>query len=444
MQFFVSAFPVLLAAPAPAAPPAPVRMMNRSLGLDPRGREPTAPKLASSVTSPAGRSPSSGIRNGRGKWRPAPRCRASGSVRLPRMGRRARPPVGARQSARDGGPARRRRRGGSVAPHRADRRSAPGGSLGGGQGMGPEPLARGEVSGRPRPRQGGPRPPRRVAARGRACGLGQHGRAHRRRRSTPRRGTPTAAGSCAAPTARRPASSSTTRCISCQGHARVDAGGLRAMDPRRDRGLRPVGLTEVQDASDYGPAKIASLEKLAAAGLLPIRIYATVSNDAKDLARLLRSRPAHRAGERFPDRAGDQGLRRRRARQPRRRAARGLLGRSRESGPARDLARTASPRSPRAARRHGWQVWIHAIGDRGNRVALDAFAKARGRAARRAAGARPRIEHAQVDAPRRTSRGSARLGVIASMQPTHATSDMPWAEERVGAARIEGAYAWRN
>ena len=38
----------------------------------------------------------------------------------------------------------------------------------------------------------------------------------------------------------------------------------------------------------------------------------------------------------------------------------------------------------------------------------------------------------------------ARLGVIASMQPTHATSDMPWAEDRVGSQRILGAYAWRR
>jgi predicted amidohydrolase YtcJ len=98
----------------------------------------------------------------------------------------------------------------------------------------------------------------------------------------------------------------------------------------------------------------------------------------------------------------------------------------------------------RQAREKGWQLWIHAIGDRGNRLALDAFAKAQ-RAVPKAApgGDRPRIEHAQVvslsDIPR-----FAQEGVIASMQPTHATSDMPWAQMRVGAARIEGAYAWRK
>jgi predicted amidohydrolase YtcJ len=54
-----------------------------------------------------------------------------------------------------------------------------------------------------------------------------------------------------------------------------------------------------------------------------------------------------------------------------------------------------------------------------------------------------RIEHAQVLAPQDLPR-LARLHVIASMQPTHATSDMPWAEDRLGPARINGAYAWRQ
>jgi predicted amidohydrolase YtcJ len=56
---------------------------------------------------------------------------------------------------------------------------------------------------------------------------------------------------------------------------------------------------------------------------------------------------------------------------------------------------------------------------------------------------RPRIEHAQIVSPHDLPR-FARLGVIASMQPTHATSDMPWAEARLGAGRLEGAYAWRS
>jgi predicted amidohydrolase YtcJ len=56
---------------------------------------------------------------------------------------------------------------------------------------------------------------------------------------------------------------------------------------------------------------------------------------------------------------------------------------------------------------------------------------------------RPRVEHAQVITPQDIPR-FAKLGVIASMQPTHATSDMNMAEDRVGPQRIKGAYAWRT
>jgi predicted amidohydrolase YtcJ len=94
-----------------------------------------------------------------------------------------------------------------------------------------------------------------------------------------------------------------------------------------------------------------------------------------------------------------------------------------------------------AAVRHGWQVAAHAIGDRGIRVLLDACAAARG--AVPAADPRLRVEHAQIvdlaDIPRFAS-----LGAVASMQPTHATSDMAWAPARLGQDRLAGAYAWRR
>jgi predicted amidohydrolase YtcJ len=87
----------------------------------------------------------------------------------------------------------------------------------------------------------------------------------------------------------------------------------------------------------------------------------------------------------------------------------------------------------------GFQLAFHAIGDRANRVALDVFeavAKANGPRDRR-----DRIEHAQVVAPEDFPR-FASLKVIASMQPSHQTTDMRWAEQRVGPDRIKGAYAW--
>jgi predicted amidohydrolase YtcJ len=88
------------------------------------------------------------------------------------------------------------------------------------------------------------------------------------------------------------------------------------------------------------------------------------------------------------------------------------------------------------------QVNTHAIGDRANRVVLDAY-----EAAIEATGGGPgrhRIEHAQIVVTPEDIERFAPLGIIASMQPTHATSDMPWAEDRVGPDRIEGGYAWRT
>jgi hypothetical protein len=90
----------------------------------------------------------------------------------------------------------------------------------------------------------------------------------------------------------------------------------------------------------------------------------------------------------------------------------------------------------------GYPMCTHAIGDRGNRVALDAYERAAG-GATGLRDRRFRIEHAQVVALEDIAR-FGRLGVIASMQPTHCTSDMPWAPDRIGAERIEGAYAWRR
>ena len=89
----------------------------------------------------------------------------------------------------------------------------------------------------------------------------------------------------------------------------------------------------------------------------------------------------------------------------------------------------------------GYQVGVHAIGDAGNRETLDSFATAYQRVG--GENLRNRIEHAQVvsleDIPR-----FATLHLIASMQPTHATSDMNMAEDRIGPERIQGAYAWQR
>ncbi len=90
----------------------------------------------------------------------------------------------------------------------------------------------------------------------------------------------------------------------------------------------------------------------------------------------------------------------------------------------------------------GYQVNVHAIGDAANRQVLDAF-EAVYRNVGKGREQRNRIEHAQVLALADIPRLEA-LGLVASMQPTHATSDMNMAEDRVGPERIKGAYAWKT
>jgi len=89
----------------------------------------------------------------------------------------------------------------------------------------------------------------------------------------------------------------------------------------------------------------------------------------------------------------------------------------------------------------GYQVNVHAIGDAGNHQILDIYQKEL--AATKSAAQRHRIEHAQVVTQADIVRFKT-LGIIPSMQPTHATSDKNMAETRVGHERIEGAYAWRS
>jgi predicted amidohydrolase YtcJ len=96
-----------------------------------------------------------------------------------------------------------------------------------------------------------------------------------------------------------------------------------------------------------------------------------------------------------------------------------------------------------AASKAGFQTAVHAIGDRANRLVLDIFERVQ-KDVPAARTLRMRVEHAQIldaaDIPR-----FAALGVIASMQATHATSDMPWVPARIGPDRMEeGAYVWRK
>ena len=95
------------------------------------------------------------------------------------------------------------------------------------------------------------------------------------------------------------------------------------------------------------------------------------------------------------------------------------------------------------ARTRGIQVATHAIGDRGNRLVLDAYRDTFADDAAALRAARWRIEHAQVIAPEDLPRFAA-MGVVASMQPSHAISDLHFAPARLGADRLAGAYAWQS
>jgi predicted amidohydrolase YtcJ len=103
----------------------------------------------------------------------------------------------------------------------------------------------------------------------------------------------------------------------------------------------------------------------------------------------------------------------------------------------------------------GFQVTLHAIGDKANRMALNAYETAFKRAiiicpppkrpgsVKTLHGTRHRVEHAQVVAPSDFKR-FAQFGIIASMQPSHAISDKRWAQDRLGEYRVLGAYSWHT
>lgn len=195
------------------------------------------------------------------------------------------------------------------------------------------------------------------------------------------------------------------------------------------------GLTEMHDAGIDGET-ITAVKQLIDEKRFPIRVYAMISDDDELVKTWLASGPLMEYGghltirsikmyadgalgsrgaallEPYSDDPGNSGL---------------LLARPEHME---DVARRA-----RAA---GFQVNTHAIGDRGVRNVIDAYSNA-GVTAKD----RDRVEHLQVIAPSDIPR-LVEHGIIASMQPTHATSDMYWAEARLGPERIKGAYAWRT
>lgn len=198
------------------------------------------------------------------------------------------------------------------------------------------------------------------------------------------------------------------------------------------------GLTGVHDAG-VSLKQLALYRQFADSGRLPLRIHAMANGDADALDALCAMghyrHPSGRLQMRSVKLYIDGALGSRGA---------ALLADYSDEPGNRGLLFAEPPAFEKVlakARACGVQVAAHAIGDRGNRVVLDGMQRVLGEA--RGEDHRWRIEHAQVvalsDIPR-----FAELGVIASMQPTHATSDMRWAQARLGEDRLAGAYAWRR
>lgn len=198
------------------------------------------------------------------------------------------------------------------------------------------------------------------------------------------------------------------------------------------------GLTSVHDAG-VSAAEVSALQRLHSNNTLPLRVYAMLDvldpgNDAT-LASGPQIDPNHRLDIRSVKISADGALGSRGAAlaedysdKP---GHKGLLLLSDE-----DLVLHMS-----RAMAAGYQVNTHAIGDLANTRVLDLYETLI--AKEDSAGLRHRIEHAQIlqvgDIPR-----FAQLGVIASIQPTHATSDMNMAGDRLGEDRLVGAYAWKS
>lgn len=199
------------------------------------------------------------------------------------------------------------------------------------------------------------------------------------------------------------------------------------------------GLTSVHEAK-VTPLMIQTFQEMVREGQMPLRVYAMLDGaDTNLVDEWLKRGPAVDPHHQFTIRAfklfADAAL-----------GSRGAaLLEPYSDAPTKGVMTT--PESgvhslTRRALENGFQVCTHAIGDAANRAVLNAYEQAE-KEVPEAHDPRLRIEHAQVLAPEDIPR-FAKLGVIASMQPTHCTSDMPWAEKRLGPERVKYAYAWRS
>jgi predicted amidohydrolase YtcJ len=223
--------------------------------------------------------------------------------------------------------------------------------------------------------------------------------------------------------------------------AQVDAD-LRTVIELASREALAKGLTSVHDAGSP-PSTIEVMKRVVDEGKLPLRVWMMLREDASKLAAdMPKYRVVNYGDKRFTVRAI-------------KRTIDGALG-SRGAWmlePYADLATSGMNTDSLAEIRmiselaiaHDYQMAIHAIGDRGNREVLNIYEETfRRHPEKKSRDLRWRIEHAQhisaADIPR-----FGRLGVVASMEGIHATSDAPYVLARLGPRRAEeGAYVWQK
>ncbi len=195
-----------------------------------------------------------------------------------------------------------------------------------------------------------------------------------------------------------------------------------------------LGLTSVHDAG-VSSRELSAYRELLREDKLPVRVYAMIGGEGELWREYLKKGPETgeyltvRAIKLFSDGAlGSSGA---------------ALWQDYSDEPGNQglllITPEALERVARDAAAKGFQVCTHAIGDRANRLVLDAYAAVLGGRNDK----RFRIEHAQVVSLPDFQR-FADFSVIASMQATHATSDMRWAARRLGPDRVTGAYAWQR
>ena len=217
-----------------------------------------------------------------------------------------------------------------------------------------------------------------------------------------------------------------------------------SLDAALDAGFRVYpsrGWVGLHNMSVHWDEAIA-LERRARRTTLPLRIYNAVTPDAAQA--LLASGPRRSADGRIQTRAikfymdGSLGSRSAALFAP-------YADRASETGLLLQKREDVLPRYEHALRR-GIQIATHGIGDRGNAMALDLYADAFANVPEDSRGERNprwRIEHAQHLRLEDIVRFE-KLGVIASMQPSHAISDLHFAHDRLGVDRLDGAYAWAS